>query len=625
MVSMKKYILVIPTFTGHLIQVKLFLESFVQFCKDKKKIPVKLIISESDSQAFAEIVEEFSPLLNLEILTLKTILQAEENISVDENELLKKVGKFNFQSLKKIYGVKYFDHDCALVLDSEALLIRPTKFSEIFEDFLKKKFIIYSKHGDNSTQLDVTENVLKILKKKFHDMWMFEYQYWFYEKERVNQLFTHIQKTTKKTLYQNLESFSPIFEFNLYTFYLFFFHRKKYTFIDAEKLLSKYLGKKLFAKYKEDLKAPTLFEYCSWGLTPTNKDKFARLFKEMHLHFFKYDDRSLLPGNVEAQQAFVQQNSTIKLLPCRVVSSYFEVNGSAIPINHDAKKNRPLMNQTESKSITEILQVFSLHFHQLRETLFFWKEFLRLYTLRLKVRPPFDENRGVFLDRVQNKKTSRKLSIDTKLCFDVGAYTGNSIKRLKSLGYTKILCFEPSPNNFLQLFQTYGTNKNLAFMNAAATSKAGDIITFYQNPYLPWLNTANIDWIQNTRHKSLVPRLSATKVHTTTLDRVIELIGVIPHYIKIDVEGHELEVLKGLHIKPKMVSFEWISERGKQNIAVAKECQRLGFTNFYFTEQEDVPKYTKKYALTFAQLLKKWKEIAGDDRSNSRWGSIWCR
>jgi Methyltransferase FkbM domain len=45
------------------------------------------------------------------------------------------------------------------------------------------------------------------------------------------------------------------------------------------------------------------------------------------------------------------------------------------------------------------------------------------------------------------------------------------------------------------------------------------------------------------------------QVVTTTLDKLIEQYGM-PHYIKIDVEGFEKEVISGLHKKIAIIGFE---------------------------------------------------------------------
>jgi FkbM family methyltransferase len=51
----------------------------------------------------------------------------------------------------------------------------------------------------------------------------------------------------------------------------------------------------------------------------------------------------------------------------------------------------------------------------------------------------------------------------------------------------------------------------------------------------------------------------------TTMDTLISLYGK-PDYCKIDVEGFEINVLKGLNIPLNLVSFEYHLDRGEQEI-----------------------------------------------------------
>lgn len=52
------------------------------------------------------------------------------------------------------------------------------------------------------------------------------------------------------------------------------------------------------------------------------------------------------------------------------------------------------------------------------------------------------------------------------------------------------------------------------------------------------------------------PRFAPIFVETDTLDHKIQKYG-IPYYIKIDVEGYEFEVLKGLSKPIEIISIEW--------------------------------------------------------------------
>jgi hypothetical protein len=54
----------------------------------------------------------------------------------------------------------------------------------------------------------------------------------------------------------------------------------------------------------------------------------------------------------------------------------------------------------------------------------------------------------------------------------------------------------------------------------------------------------------------------------TTLDSAIQRFGV-PQYCKIDVEGWELHVLKGLHQPIPLISFEYHQDEGRMQDAYA--------------------------------------------------------
>jgi hypothetical protein len=64
-------------------------------------------------------------------------------------------------------------------------------------------------------------------------------------------------------------------------------------------------------------------------------------------------------------------------------------------------------------------------------------------------------------------------------------------------------------------------------------------------------------------------------IKITTLDRLIEEFG-IPRFIKIDVEGYELEVLKGLTRPIEMISFEYTTpERTVQCVECIKRLKDI--------------------------------------------------
>lgn len=608
-----RYQVIIPTYSGHLSQVELGLSSFEKFLTDKEHVDIHLIVSRPEVQAFTELANQHTS-LTVTVISLHDIIQKEEGVETDEKQLLEQVGKFNFQSLKKIYGVKHFGMTTSLVLDSEALMIRETSLAKIFEAYERDKFIISASPVAEQIKVDVAHTSFEILGKPVQDIWFFEYYYWFFEKKYVDEMFAYIFQTTGKSLLENLLYRKPLFEYNLYALYLFLFHADVYRFIDAQTLLSTYLNETELSIYRKAVGNTTAsFEYLCWGLTPKNSASFSKLFSDMRMAFFRYDDRH---GDREAQIAFVQNNTNIRLLTSRMVTKDFSVNEYTVPMNYDNTHNHPILSGGNSL-LTKIIK---------RGAIFARKVRIRLddiisgvwYSLVLKIR--LDKN-GMLL-RYHFKNSELKL--DTNLAFDVGAYTGTSLKRLRTLGYKNVICFEPSARSFMRLYKKHHGDLNVSFINRAVSDASGHMITLYENPDTPTLNTATEEWFSIPRHKGLVHSFTKRNIETLTLDDSIKLIGAIPGYIKIDVEGHELSVLRGLSHKPTMISFEWISERKARNIEVLQRVRDIGFTTFYLTREEALPDYTPETALSFDDVVAQWSSMmaVGID---SPWGNLWCR
>ena len=604
-----KYTVVIPTYVGHSVQIERCLSSFERFLKDADRVSFYLIVSRPDIARFTELTDRFKGKLDIQVVTLQAILKDEENIDVDENLLLKQVGKFNYQSLKKIYAVKHFGEDMSLVLDSEALMIRPASLSEIFETYRRNKFIIHATPNDDPAKQGVTRLSFELLGKAHENLWFFEYYYWFFEKKYVDELFAYILTTTGKSLYEHLLHRKPMFEYNLYALFLYFFHKESYRVVDASKLLGKYLtGDELIA-YTKMLGGTTSFEYLCWGITPGNSKSLSRLFHDMHMAFFHYDDRH---GDVAAQVAFVQRNKDIVLLTSHVVTQAFSIDGLAVPANFEkAVPTSPLRNWL--RKLKNWVNTFA------RKVRIRSKELLSdtWYALVLKIRL---DRAGMVL---RYAPAHADLKVDPDLVFDVGAYTGTSLPRFRSLGYAKVVCFEPSHRSFVRLYRKHHNDSGVSFVNRAVSDTSDATITLYENPDVPTLNTATDTWFTIPRHKGLVRSFKERQVKTITLDNAIEIIGAIPGYIKIDVEGHELSVLRGLHHKPSMLSFEWISERKERNIEVLQHVRDLGFTKFYLLREEALPDFAPGTELSAEEVIAEWNAIRATGET-SPWGNVWC-
>ena len=95
-----------------------------------------------------------------------------------------------------------------------------------------------------------------------------------------------------------------------------------------------------------------------------------------------------------------------------------------------------------------------------------------------------------------------------------------------------------------------------------------------------WINATK----QSGRFKDYDWNDSIT-VQVSTLDKEIEKNGT-PSFIKIDVEGHELEVLEGLSNPVKYISFEFSAEEIEIAIKCIDKLTLLGRYNFNYIDGE---------------------------------------
>ncbi len=72
-----------------------------------------------------------------------------------------------------------------------------------------------------------------------------------------------------------------------------------------------------------------------------------------------------------------------------------------------------------------------------------------------------------------------------------------------------------------------------------------------------------------------------------TLEELIGRFGE-PDFCKIDVEGFELEVLRGLARPLRTLSFEFTFERMERRLAAVDHLARLGMTRFNFSYGESL-------------------------------------
>jgi len=132
------------------------------------------------------------------------------------------------------------------------------------------------------------------------------------------------------------------------------------------------------------------------------------------------------------------------------------------------------------------------------------------------------------------------------LVFDVGANYGEKSRIFLQLG-AKVIAFEPQPDCREELKWRCGKASNLTVVETALGAESGEATLYVRESRGSSGFVRN--WVTSKIEKELI-------VPVGTLDRAIEEYGV-PSYIKIDVEGFEYQVLKGLSQPVSCISFEF--------------------------------------------------------------------
>lgn len=173
------------------------------------------------------------------------------------------------------------------------------------------------------------------------------------------------------------------------------------------------------------------------------------------------------------------------------------------------------------------------------------------------------------------------------LCFDIGANIGNRTEIFLSLN-ASVVAVEPQSECLEKLRNRFGDNAKLTIIPKALGQEEGEG-TLIQGT-VNTLSTMSKDWIPKMKESGRFlghDWRKVIKVPVTTLDSLIRDYGT-PKLCKIDVEGFEPTVLKGLSQPVTYVSFEFSSEMLGNAIECISMCSKLGKTLFNYSLGESM-------------------------------------
>src|SRR5215469_7081521 len=148
------------------------------------------------------------------------------------------------------------------------------------------------------------------------------------------------------------------------------------------------------------------------------------------------------------------------------------------------------------------------------------------------------------------------------LIFDIGANHGYKTDIFLRLG-ARVVAVEPDLSNQKILRQNFLEcrlrKKPVTIVGKAVSDKSGKAMFLIDEPGSA-KNTLSQKWADSLRTDSSrfgkkLAFAGHREIETNTLEDLFRSFGV-PYYIKIDVEGHEVNVLKGMRTVVPVLSFE---------------------------------------------------------------------
>ncbi len=206
------------------------------------------------------------------------------------------------------------------------------------------------------------------------------------------------------------------------------------------------------------------------------------------------------------------------------------------------------------------------------------------------------------------------------LCFDIGANLGNRLRGFRALG-CKVIAVEPQASCIHELKRNFGSDAGISIIPKAAGKEIGKSILRVSSVHV--LSSMSENFINSTRSSGRFDGVEwgrEESVEVITLEKLIEEYGM-PKFIKIDVEGHEPEVLAGLGSAVPALSFEWVPELFSHALACIERLESLGLYEYNLSWGESM-RFSRPEWRSAESMLQIIGEFQGE---NLLFGDIYAR
>jgi FkbM family methyltransferase len=182
----------------------------------------------------------------------------------------------------------------------------------------------------------------------------------------------------------------------------------------------------------------------------------------------------------------------------------------------------------------------------------------------------------------------RSMLEPNQLCFDIGANLGNRVSPLLQVG-AKVVALEPNEECVQTLtlrFPKALRSGQLSLIQKGVYQTEGTKSLFISADRDHVYSSMNPEHMEKyNSERQTTGYLAPCTVQVTTLDQLISEYG-IPQFCKIDVEGSELAILKGLHAPISYLCFEYHTDMADEAIACIQQLSEIAPYRFNVSKQE---------------------------------------